>query len=60
MVQWINLLQSTRSVLQTVSTFVILKTGIHLVLVGLIAGRPLDKKLVVLERDSAECYECVV
>ena len=50
MAQWIDLFQNNRSVLQTVSAFVVLKTGvIHLVLVGLTAGSPSDKKPVVLE-----------
>ena len=50
MVQWINLLQNNRSVLQTVSAFAVLKTGpIHLVLVGLVSVRLSDEKLVVLE-----------
>ena len=47
MVQWMNLLQNDRSVLQTVSAFIVLKTWpIHLVLVNLMAGRQSDKILV--------------
>ena len=60
MAQWINLLQNNRSVLQTVSIFVVLKTGpIHLVLVGLTAGSPSDEKLVVLEIFKIRLQTCL-
>ena len=55
MMQRINLLQNNRSIFRTVVAFIVPKTGpIHLVLVGLMAGRqagkPADKSLVVLKQ----------
>ena len=50
MMQQINLLQNNRSVFRTAVAFIVPKSGpIHLVLVGLTAGRPADKSLVVLK-----------
>ena len=56
MVQWINLLQNNRTVLRTVSVFIVLKLDpyTYLVLVGLMAGRqagrqagrPSDKNII--------------
>ena len=47
-------------VLRTVSTFIVLKTGpIHLVLVGLTADSPSDKKLVVLENLITQLQTCL-
>ena len=51
MIQQINLLQNNRSVFRTVVVFVVPKTRpIHLVLVGLTAGRQADESLVVLKK----------
>ena len=51
MTQRINLLQNSRSVFRMVVAFVVPKTGpIHLVLVGLTAGRQADKLSLVLKK----------
>lgn len=49
MAKWINLLQNNRPVFYTAVTFIVIKTGpMHLVLVGLMAGKLSDKNLIVL------------
>ena len=49
--QQINLLQNNKSMFWIVVSFVVPKTGlIHLVLVGLIAGRQADRSLIILKK----------